>query len=135
MEYLLATFPIEKMNAVFDNDVNVCLYGEGFGGGIQKGGGLSQVDQGFILFDVRVGEVWLKREDVKNIAYDSLGIPVVPTVGQGTLEEAVDFVRMGANSWVNSDHEMEGLVMRPEVELLDRMGRRIITKVKAKDFR
>lgn len=29
---------------------------------------------------------------------------------------------------------MEGLVARPAVEILDRMGRRVIVKIKVKDF-
>lgn len=29
---------------------------------------------------------------------------------------------------------MEGLVCRPAIEVLDRQGRRVITKIKAKDF-
>ena len=33
-----------------------------------------------------------------------------------------------ANVWA------EGLVMRPAIELLDKRGRRIITKIKHKDF-
>ena len=39
-------------------------------------------------------------------------------------------------SWIAEDHslDMEGFVARPSVELRDRMGHRIITKVKVKDF-
>jgi hypothetical protein len=33
------------------------------------------------------------------------------------------------------EFEAEGLVARPEVELFDRAGHRIITKIKAKDLK
>lgn len=39
-----------------------CLYGEGYGARIQKGGGNYRPDQDFVLFDVLVGEWWLTRE-------------------------------------------------------------------------
>ena len=118
---------------VFGNDGDVCLYGEGYGAKIQKGGGNYKSDgQDFVLFDVRVGDFWLKREDVEDVA-SKFGVGVVPVVGEGTLEEAIEMVRGGLNSaW--GDFMAEGLVMRPKVQLFNRMGERVITKIKYKDF-
>lgn len=70
----------------------VCLYGEGYGAKIQKGGGNYRQDQDFCLFDVRVGEWWLQREDVEDVAF-KLGLDVVPILGTQTLEEWVEVVR------------------------------------------
>jgi len=115
-----------------DND-EVTLYGEGYGAKIQKGGG-NYIPNGvsFVLFDVMVGDVWLSRKDVRDVA-DQLDIRVVPPVGSGTLADAVAFVRsQPMSTW--GLFPAEGIVCKPAVELSDRMGRRIITKIKAKDF-
>jgi len=113
-------------------DANVCLYGEGYGKKIQKVGYLYRNDQGFVLFDIRIGDWWLKRSDVVKIALD-LGIDVVPVIGSGTLWDMVELCRKGFNSnW--GDFLAEGIVARPAIELKARNGKRIITKLKHKDF-
>lgn len=110
---------------------NVILFGEGFGEKIQKGGGLyGPVD--FILFDVMIGNMWLKRDAVEDIA-NTFGIRVVPIVNTGTLTEAVEFIRKHPKSNLR-DAEMEGVVCRPLHELSDRRGNRLIVKVKCRDF-
>ncbi len=117
---------------VFDDDGSVCLYGEGYGAKIQKGGGNYRPDQGFVLFDVRVGPWWLKRSDVEDIA-TRLGLDFVPIIGTGTLSTMVDKVRDGFSS-IWGDFQAEGIVARPIVELTTRSGHRLITKIKCKDF-
>jgi ATP-dependent RNA circularization protein (DNA/RNA ligase family) len=129
---LVQLFTPERMLTAFDCDA--CLYGEGFGAKIQKGGG-NYIQNGvdFVLFDVRVGDWWLKREDVQEIA-TKLGITTVPLVGFGTLYEMVNKAEAGFNSmW--GDFKAEGIVARPCVELRARNGERIITKIKHKDFK
>lgn len=109
------------------------LYGEGYGAKIQKGGGNYIRDRSdFVLFDVWIEGIWLERTNVEDIAAQ-LGIRVVPIVGAGPLMVAIGMVRAGfASAW--GDFPAEGLVMRPQVELSNRRGERIITKIKAKDF-
>lgn len=110
----------------------VCLYGEGYGAKIQKGGGNYRPDQDFVLFDVRIGEWWLQRKDVESIARQ-FGIDVVPILAIGDLNEMVECAKMGiSSSW--GDFPAEGIVARPETELKTRSGHRIITKIKTKDF-
>jgi len=133
---------VDKLTELFGGEANeqlfeqtfdcgdVCLYGEGFGVKIQSGGNYGEVN--FVLFDVKIGQTWLKREDVEDIA-KKLGIDIVPIIKEGTLEELAEFVKKGFNSqW--GDFQAEGLVARPKVELLNRMGKRIIIKLKTKDF-
>ena len=125
-------FPVDKLWDVYP-ETPMTLYGEGYGAKIQKGGG-NYIPDGvdFVLFDVMIGGNYLKREDVEDIA-DRLDIGVVPIIGRGTLLDAVEMVREGFQSqW--GDHIAEGLVMRPAVELVSRMGKRIISKIKYKDF-
>lgn len=116
-----------------EEPTQVCLYGEGYGAKIQKGGGNYRPDQDFVLFDVKIGDWWLKREDVEDIA-KFFGLEIVPIIGEGTLVEMVEQTRKGFNSiWGN--FLAEGIVARPKVELITRGGARLITKIKHKDFR
>jgi hypothetical protein len=135
---LEAIFSSELMKSVFElqNDTTlVTLYGEGYGVKIQKGGNYIRKDVGFILFDIKIGEWWLKRSDCETLS-KSLNIPIVPVVGYGTLQEAIDFVKRGFKSTIaeNKDYDAEGLVLKPTVDLLARNGQRIITKIKHVDF-
>lgn len=132
MSRLKILLPAEKLEKEYP-DVSMVLYGEGYGAKIQKGGG-NYIPDGvdFILFDVKIGNVWLKRADVKDIA-EKLQIGIVPIFGGGTLGHAITLTRRGLQSKIGTQI-MEGLVMRPEIELNDRMGRRIISKIKYKDF-
>lgn len=134
---------IDKLNELFGGEVNeqlfeqtfnegeVCLYGEGFGAKIQKGGGnYGEID--FVLFDVKIGHWWLNRDNVEDVA-KKFGIKVVPIVSTGTLPKLSDLIVKGFNSaW--GEFQAEGIVARPKIELKDRRGDRIITKLKHKDF-
>ena len=116
-------------------ETKVILFGEGFGQKIQKVGSQYIPDSvDFILFDVYLPgqDLWLKREAVEDIA-STFGIRVVPVVFIGTIDEAVDVIKQKPMSTIGKA-PMEGLVGRPCVELRDRMGRRLIVKVKARDF-
>lgn len=109
-----------------------CLYGEGYGSKIQKGGGNYRPDQDFVLFDVKIGECWLRRSDVVFFAAQ-LGLDVVPLIGRGTLPEMVNLAERGFKStW--GDFMAEGIVARPLCELQNCNGERVITKIKYKDF-
>jgi hypothetical protein len=109
----------------------VCFYGEGYGAGIQKGGGY-RPDKAFILFDVMIDGVWLNIGNVKGVA-ESFNVDVVPTVAEGTLEELVRFVEARPKSTFG-DFDMEGIVARPGCVLLTNRGDRIMTKIKVRDF-
>ncbi len=114
---------------------NVILFGEGFGNKIQKVGSQYIPDSvDFILFDVYLPDqdLWLKREAVEDIA-NAFGIRVVPVIFIGTIDEAVDVIKQKPMSTIGTA-PMEGVVGRPCVELKDRMGRRLIVKIKARDF-
>jgi ATP-dependent RNA circularization protein (DNA/RNA ligase family) len=128
-------FPMAKFAALFPYPeyTDVMLFGEGYGAKIQKGGGNYKPDGvDFVLFDVMIGGVYLERNNVEDVAA-KLEIPVVPIVGRGTLNDAIEMTKGGFNStW--GLFMAEGLVMRPACELVDRRGHRVITKVKHRDF-
>ena len=123
-------FQDKEFAAIFDGDA--CLYGEGYGAKIQKGGGNYSDTQEFALFDVKVGDWWLERPNVEDVA-EKLGLRCVPVIRRGPLLVMIDIVRGGFKScW--GDFPAEGLVARPAVSLVARNGNRVITKLKTKDF-
>ena len=111
------------------------IYGEGYGMKIQKGGNYIPDGVGFIVFDVKVNNIYLLREAREEIA-SKLGAPSVPYMGQFTIDEAIEFVRKGFKSTIaaNKDYLAEGLVLTTPLGLKDRMGNRIIFKVKTCDW-
>ena len=137
VRYLIATFPQDRLRAALwlnpDEPVDVVLHGEGYGPGIQKGGGLYRGDKAFILFDVLVaGQWWLDRESVEDIAR-KLGIASVPYLGRMGLDQIVALVREPFASKLGTA-TAEGVVARPIETLFDKRMKRIIIKLKTKDF-
>ena len=136
---------VNKLNEMFGGDVNeemfeqifgetpMILYGEGYGYKIQKGGDYRD-DVSFILFDVYqpTNDIWLKRDAVEDIA-KKFNIDVVPFIMRGTIDDAVRLVKTKPMSTIGKA-KMEGVVGRPLVELKDRLGKRVIIKVKVNDF-
>lgn len=111
----------------------VILFGEGYGPGIQKGGAYRK-DVSFILFDVKIGEMWLERKDVEDIA-KTFGIDVVPVVFYGPISAAVEYVKKKPTTLIpGGTAQMEGVVGRNPAGLLNRKGERIIVKIKVCDF-
>ena len=112
------------------------IYGEGYGAGIQKAGGnYISNGVGFIVFDVKVNDIYLLTSARDEIA-TKLGAPIVPFMGYFTIDEAIDFVRKGFKSTIAENKEFiaEGLVLRTDLGLRNRMGKRLIVKVKYEDF-
>ena len=125
-------FTVGKFNSLYPK-TSMTLYGEGYGAGIQKGGGNYIPDScDFILFDVMIDGWWLKREDIVDIAR-KLGTKEVPFVACGRLEYAIGQVSSGITSHFG-DFQAEGIVLKSSIELRNRAGHRIITKMKTKDF-
>ena len=145
-----ATIPthlLARLEELFGGEVNeemfeqvfgekeVTLFGEGYGQKIQTNGYMEGVD--FILFDVFVGDLPLSRENVENIS-KTFGIAVVPMLFEGNLQEGVDYVKQHFKTRINNGTFgafMEGLVARPKVEVRDRLGNRVIVKIKYNDFK
>ena len=135
--YLSDTFLSDVAQELFEQKFGkmpIVLFGEGYGAGIQRGGSY-RPDQSFILFDVYLPseDLWLKRDAIEDIA-QTFNINVVPIILTGTLQEAVEFVKGQPNSTIGTA-KMEGLVCKPQQEVRDRMGKRIVVKVKYKDFK
>lgn len=131
LEVLQEDFKPELFAETFGSS-DVTIYGEGYGPKIQKGAHYSDMHH-FIMFDIRIGDWFLERENMENIAI-KFGIDVVPIVYKATIDEAITDVAGGylESRWRGA--RIEGLVGKPSVELKTRRGERIITKIKVKDF-
>jgi hypothetical protein len=138
---------LERLEEIFGGEVNeqmfeqtfgekeVTLYGEGYGHKIQTNGYIDGVD--FILFDVSVGDIPLTRESIEGIA-EVFNIGVVPVLFEGTLQDGIDYVKQHNKTRICSGFfgaYMEGLVARPKTEVRDRLGNRVIVKIKYNDFK
>ena len=118
------------------------IYGEGYGAKIQACGSQYLKDSNKVIgFDVKVtsnngDELYLlskNRDEIMN----KMGMPIVPTIGYFTIQEAINYVKRGFVSHVaenNKDFIAEGLVCKSPVGLKNRQGQRIIFKVKTCDW-
>ena len=83
---------------------------------------------------MKIGDYWLARRNMVDVA-ERLDVEFVPLMGYGTLSDAVRIAKDGFISGLATKMIMaEGLVMRPTTQLFDRTGKRIICKIKHKDF-
>lgn len=125
----------ERMTEIFgDEQIDVTLFGEGYGPNIEGGGTYSD-KQKFILFDVKIGKWWLKRDAVDNIA-EELDIKSVPCIGCMDTESIVEFVKTKPASRIpGSNKMMEGVVCRPKSGLLFRDGTPLMWKLKCNDYK
>lgn len=139
--YLENLFLTPEMEYVFEQifgESEAYIFGEGYGAGIQKGGG-DYVENGqdvsFIIFDINIGGFDLSRNNVIDVA-NKLGIASVPILFEGTLDEAKKFVAQHHMSTLNNGkHEMEGLVLIPrDVQLYDNKHKLIKCKCKYRDM-
>ena len=109
----------------------VILYGEGVGKKIQKGGLFGE--QHFKLFDIKIGDFWLKYEDVANIAAN-IKLDNAKLFYVGSMRDAIELVKSKPKS-THGDFVIEGFVGTPTCNLMMRNGERLITKLKVVDFK
>ncbi len=143
MAELQRVFTVDLFTEVFDEDVRaVMLFGEGYGPGIQKGGAYRKGGQRFCLFDVLmyggIHSVWLDRDSVCDVAA-RCGVGCAPFLGVYTALQVVDLVQPGDLPSVLAARcalasQAEGVVARSHPLMLDRRGRRIMFKLKLKDY-
>jgi hypothetical protein len=144
----MATNRSEPLEALVGDDVTagITLYGEGYGPGIQKGGGDYRQDKGFVLFDIarwiNDGETqyYLLREDVEDIA-ENCRLTVAPQVFAGkSLEYAVRETRKGFLSrlanFKGGYRQAEGIIGQAEglFHFFNGSLKRLKFKLKTKDF-
>ncbi len=142
LAYLSQAIPLTRLIDVFDIGQQVILFGEGYGGKIQKGGNY-RPDSALRLFDVRVGEWWMEPEAVADVAR-KLNVSTVPDLGlidylPHTAGELTHILNSGhsvvsATEGGNSSYAGEGIVARTVPLMFTRRGERVMWKLKFKDF-
>jgi len=146
-------FMTDALDRLIDEDkvrevINVCedgtwpqatIYGELYGPKIQDGGKYRD-DLSLCLFDVRVGDWWLEWDDVIMIA-DGLGLETVPVLGYCSIlpTSKAEILNLFLDGYSHIESaamgtEPEGIVARTFPMLFDRHGKRVIWKLKLKDF-
>jgi len=139
IESNIATPEMEHLLEQIFKDNEITIFGELYGKNIQKEGKLYSEDYQFKVFDIKlpitdkpITRKYVSREIVEKIC-ESLGFDVVPVVFQGTITEAIDYVKTHEISTF-SRAKLEGLVGVPRGNFLDENGKRIIVKIKRKDL-
>jgi hypothetical protein len=131
------------------DDTTVCIYGEGYGPGIQKGGGSYTDRKSFRMFDVtttREGQTWWRSFDEVERASEFLNLPTVPVLRlngsrQWDLASVVEVVAAGVYSRVQAEEHLldndliaEGVIARTDPYLYDFRGGRVMFKLKGHDL-
>jgi len=86
----------------------------------------------FVLHDVYKDDIWLSQVEIDYIAH-CFNIDSVPVVSIGVLKRAIDFVKTKPMSKIG-DFPMSGLICKPCIDLFDRLGNRIMVKIRVRDF-
>lgn len=134
LEYLQGLFKKEEIaKHVYPGCI---LVGEGYGERIEEPRGSQyQADGvGFVLFDVVAMDGKYCDRHVVELIAKNLKLKVVPLVFEGTLQEAIDFIRTQPTSQFREGMTMEGMVGTPIGDFLTGAGERIITKLRCEDY-
>jgi len=133
---LLARF----RNLAEEHAVNkITLFGEAYGGKIQKMAESYGKDMNFIAFDAQVDDKWLSVPQSEKLAID-LDQEFVPYKLVETTEEALNAERdrdsiIAIRRGMGEGKKREGIVIRPPFEVTTNSGERICAKHKREDFR
>lgn len=124
-------------------EMPVMLIGEGYGAKIQNGEDYVEdgISQDFVLFDVLVNvdlrnEKYLSFDDVRKIGA-LFNLKCVPIMYLGTLMRGIElYGEKDCESMLAplSGKLIEGVVARPAIDIYDENKKRIIVKIKRRDF-
>ncbi|NCD07793.1 MAG: hypothetical protein EOL97_16915 [Spirochaetia bacterium] len=136
IEFIEERLTNENIETIFEQkfqDVEVYVFGELFGVKIQNGG-LYTNGKGldFKVFDIEIDGVTLTYDSMTKLA-NELNYQYVPLVIIGTIDCAINYVLTHYTSTF-SNAELEGLVGKPIGDFRDRLGKRIVVKIKRKDL-
>lgn len=117
----------------------IVIFGEAFGGKMQKMKDTYGDKLKFVAFDVKIGYCWLSVPDAEKIV-KSLGLEFVDYEKISTNPEEIDRIRdkdsiQAIRNGMGEGKKREGIVLRPLIELKKNNGARIIAKHKRDDFR
>lgn len=151
MEMLQNKITSDMLNKVFppkynedgtEKSFNIIIYGEAYGHKIQKVGPKFLKDgHDFRIFDILYidengKEWWLETEAIEEIC-NTLNVEMPVSYGVMSI---VDAEKMVIDGWADpiaedSTLQIEGLVLRPVVQLFNKKGERVMVKIKTCDYR
>ena len=128
---------LAKFDALGHADVRV--YGEAYGGSMQRMKETYGDKLKFIVFEVKIGDFWLDVPNAANVAR-KLGLDFVHYVEISTDLEEIDAQRdadsmQAVRNGCGEGKMREGIVLRPLVELVTLNGNRVVAKHKRDDFK
>jgi len=118
-------------------DVEIVIYGEGYGGSCQKMSRVYGKDLKFVVFDVTINDIWLTVPNAEDVA-TKLGLEFVHYNKIPTDLELIDKERDAPSVQAErngmGNHHREGVVLRPLVEVTKSNGKRVICKHKREEY-
>lgn len=138
-----ALFDEPTLAAKFAEHIGVAqpatVYGEAYGGKEQGMSTTYGKALKFIVFDVKIGELWLAVPQAHDLAWN-LGLEFVHYVQIPTTLEAINAIRdepssQAIRNGIDVPKMREGVVLRPLIEVKKNNGERIICKHKRDEFR
>lgn len=127
---------LQKLQDRF-GEKEVKLHGEFYGGKLQKMSHVYGKESNFIMFDVKVGEVFLSHDKVLKLC-DQLDLPVVESeIIDATIEEIERITKKPSAIGIQKglgEHIREGIVLKPLNEFIDNNGKRVIAKHKNEQY-
>jgi len=117
---------------------SIVIFGEGYGGKCQGMRDTYGPNLKFVVFDVKIDDVWLDVPDMDEVA-TLFGLDVVPFAKIEATVAALDQYRdmhsaQAVKCGCGNDKLREGIVIRPLMELRKKNGDRIIAKHKSDAF-
>jgi hypothetical protein len=141
-ERFLELFDKDELSRIFtEKNIPhpVTVYGEAYGGKLQGMSATYGKELKFIVFEVKIGEMWLNVPKAENFA-QSLNLEFVhytriPALLPALDKERTDFSSQAYRNEMGSDKQREGIVVRPIEEFTMNNGKRVIAKYKNDEFK
>lgn len=139
-DYMNSTFLEEIFEDKFGREKEVYIYGEKVGPKTQ-GNELGLDKDELVIFDVEINGTFLNKDDIMDVA-SCFGIKSVYDYMDGALAsigEAINPIESNLEYFINEVAEgelsgWEGIVCTPACNIKDHNGKRIIVKIKNKDY-
>jgi hypothetical protein len=128
---------------------SVHIYGEAYGGNMQKMRDTYGNELKFVAFEVKIGDVWLNvpkaEEFVKQLGLDFVAYEKIETTmaeidrvlytrSEQAIKNGIGIRKVGDIIFVEQEKMREGIVLRPLEEVVKNNGKRVIAKHKRPEF-
>ena len=98
LDMMIERFKVVDYESIFPKAYSVTIFGEAYGNKVQAVGSRYIKDgNNFSIFDIKVNNIWLRINDVNQIA-NQINADVVPFIGYMNIKEAIELVAEGFKS-------------------------------------